>query len=242
MTVLDLTVPIPPVETQREKPDGPAKYVATVATHRWHIASSAGDYTARVHVFSYWSMSGTYIDFPGHVVETDDGVDAASASLADLFRVESAVLHLRRQDEPGAVSAAELEAAAAGLPAFPGLVLNALGDRRFDEVPPRSVYLSREAVAWMVARGVRLLVSDIYESATRPQNVFPHLFRAGIATVCCPAPLSRLPGKRARITALPCAVPGATQAPCRLIAEYDAGGDPGTERESHDAPEEGIPA
>jgi kynurenine formamidase len=116
----------------------------------------------------------------------------------------------------------ELEAAAPppGPDGYGGaLIVNALGTRRFDEIEERSVYLARQAAEWIVETGVHLLVSDVYESDTDPQNNFPALFGGGVSTVCCPVNLHELTTPRVRLTALPLRFPGVTQLPCRLLAE-----------------------
>ena len=54
-------------------------------------------YTGMIYHFAHDGMVGTYIDLPGHVKETDDGVDAASFPIESLFRVEATVIHLDRE-------------------------------------------------------------------------------------------------------------------------------------------------
>jgi kynurenine formamidase len=165
-------------------------------------------------------MVGTYLDLPGHIRETDDGLDAAGLPLEGLYRVEASVLHMDRGDGSGGVSGEDLERAGPG--AVPGgaLVINALGARRFDEVAFRSVWLETSAVRWIRDSGVRLLVSDIYESPGL-HGVFYDLFRAGISTVCHPVDLHRLSAPRGRLTVLPVRIAGVTQLPCRVVAEWE---------------------
>jgi kynurenine formamidase len=222
MTLTDLTVPMRPAEPQWDEPGQAPRIVPVLHTHTWRLDAVPTPYQARVHYFTFWGMAGTYIDFPGHIVETDDGQDAASVPAAALFRVDAAVVRLDLAARPGPVNAADLQAGCRFQQPTPGLLINALGNSRFDDVPERSVYLSRDAVQWIVNRGTRLLVSDIYESNADPQDVFRTLFRAGIATVCLPAALGVVTSPRARLTALPLRIPGATQLPCRLLAEHES--------------------
>ena len=98
------------------------------------------------------------------------------------------------------------------------LVINALGAARFDEIEERSVYLELDAVEWIIASGVQLVVADVYESRAL-HGVFPALFAAGIATVCCPVNLHQLITPEVRLTVLPVRFPGVTQLPCRVVAE-----------------------
>jgi len=179
-------------------------------------------YVARVHAFVHSSMAGTYVDLPGHIQETDDGQDAAGFPAADLFRIESDVIHLDRASDTGAVTAAELAAADPAPPgrAAPGLVVNALGARRFDAIRMRSVWLAPDAVRWITARGVRLLVSDVYESPGL-HGVFSALFRSRITTVCQPVDLHCLTAARVRLTVLFPRFRGVTQLPCRVVAERE---------------------
>jgi kynurenine formamidase len=221
MSVIDLTVSMRPAEPQIDELGQTPRDVPVLHTRTWRIDARPTPYQARVHYFTFWGMAGTYIDFPGHIVETDDGQDAANVSAASLFRVETAVARLDRAARPGPVSAAELEAACACRQPTQGLIINALGQKRYDDIPERSIYLSREAVQWLLARGTRLLVSDVYESDADPQDVFRTLFRAGVVAVCYPAALGVLRSSRVRLTALPLRIPGATQLPCRLLAEEE---------------------
>jgi hypothetical protein len=128
------------------------------------------------------------------------------------------VVHLDRVGGSGAVSAAELAAACPRGRPRPALVINALGQRQFDAIETRSVFLSDGAVEWIVRRNVRLLVSDIYESQAI-HGVFKVLFAHRVATVCAPVNLHLLTSPRVKLTALFLRCPGVTQIPCRLVAE-----------------------
>jgi len=154
-------------------------------------------------------------------VTTDDGADAATVPAEQLYRLEATVIHLDRPDGSGKIGAAELAPACPGDVAGDALIINALGSRRFDEIAERSVYLGREAVQWIVGSGVTVLVSDVYESNTDPQDVFLDLFAGGVHTVCCPVNLGALTASRVRLTVLPLRFTGVTQLPCRVIAEME---------------------
>ena len=194
------------------------------------------------------------LDFPGHILVPADGtnrsnqaLDAASAPLSLLYRVPAWVLRLERRNGSGAITAKELEAAlptatrAAHVREQPGvspraLVINALGSKtRFDEIRRRSVFLRRDAVEWIVSLGVKLLVSDVFESDATPQDVFQTLFACGIICVCNAVNLGVLPttvtptrpdASRVELSCVPLATPGAVQCPVRLLAEVEprAGG------------------
>gem|GEM_PF-465384 len=222
MRIVDLTLAIPRVTLETEHLQAPPQERVTMRTRHWTLRDGPAPYTAAVHFFQHWSMAGTYLDLPGHIVETDDGADAASVPAERWFRRAALVIHLDRESGSGPVTAAELAAASPDSDPADALVLNALGARRFDAIAERSVSLSLDAVDWIAARGARLLVADVYEAAPVPHGVFPALFAHGIATVCAPVNLHRLTQPRVRLTALPLRFPGAVQIPCRVLAEEES--------------------
>ncbi|MDP7395450.1 MAG: cyclase family protein [Lentisphaeria bacterium] len=183
------------------------------------IADKNLSYTGVVYDFSHNSMVGTYIDFPGHIRETDDGRDAATYPVERLFRVDATVVHLDRQNGSGGISAAELQDACPGEVNGGALIINALGHRRFDEIDHRSVYLSAEAGAWICRTGIHLFAADVYESTPELQNIFYSMFQSGISTICQPVNLHLLDKPQVKLTALPARFEQVTQVPCRVIAE-----------------------
>lgn len=211
MKLIDLTDTMP--EKQKDAP--------ICRKEIWDIANAREQVQAAVFRFAHDSMAGTYIDFPGHMVSTDDGVDAANCPPEALYRLDATLARLDRRDKPGAVTAEEL-ASAAGEVTGQALIVHTLGPLRYDDVPERSIYFAREAAEWIVDSGVKLLVSDIYESNDHPQGVFSVLFGGGVSTICCPVNLHLLPAGPITVTALPLKFPGATQLPCRVIAETPA--------------------
>ena len=233
MRLIDLTLPAP--EQQAGEP--------TCRPDEWQLKAGTLPYTAMVYHYRHNSMAGTYIDFPGHIKETDDGVDAITYPLEKLYRVPAAVIHLNRASGSGRIGAQELADACpqgrdasprrprlaqpgrlgeASLPQGAGaLILNALGRLRFDEIVERSVYLGKDAVEWIADRGFHLLVSDVYESNTDPQRVFNILFARRVSTVCCPVNLHLLTQPVVKLTALPLRFVKATQLPCRVVVELE---------------------
>jgi len=208
MALIDLTLGIP----------GPGEREGAARLEERRHAGGGPPYTGLVYHFAHDSMAGTYLDLPGHIRETDDGQDAATYPAGRLFRVDATVVRLDREDGSGGVSAEELRRACAGSAQGGALIVNALG-RRFDEIAFRSVWLSKDAVRWVIDTGVHLLVSDIYESRGL-HGVFYDLFAAGVSTVCHPVNLHLLTAPRVRVTALPLRVSGVTQLPCRVLAEW----------------------
>lgn len=211
MKLIDLTLPVPAQENQQE----------TVQFKENDRSQGGVKYTSRVYQYRHGSMAGTYIDFPGHIKETDDGLHAENYPVTRLFRLPCTVIHLDRKTGSGRIDADELQAACPDHAPAGGLILNALGDRRFDEIEWRSVYLGRSALAWIISRKIHLIISDVYESDADPQAVFPTLFGAGVSTICCPLHLHLLKTPTVRVTALTPRFPGATQLPCRVVAEME---------------------
>ena len=187
--------------------------------HELAIGDKNFSYTGVVYDFSHNSMVGTYIDFPGHIKEVDDGRDAASFPVERLFRIDATVVHLDRESGSGSVSAAELEDACPEEINGGALIINALGHRRFDEIDHQSVYLSAEAGAWICQTGIHLFASDVYESTPKLQNIFYDMFESGISTICQPINLHLLDKPRVKLTALPARFEQVTQVLCRVIAE-----------------------
>lgn len=183
------------------------------------LKSPGIEYTGVCYNFALNSMAGTYLDFPGHIAETDNGRNAGNYPPEKLFRRRAKVIHLNC--ESGAVSAKDL---ADNCPRKPGkgdaLIINALGKRHFAEVPERSVYLDKSAVDWIIEQGIELLISDIYES-NELSGVFYYLFEAGITAICRPVNLDKLDSPEVKITALPLPLSGVKQIPCRLLAELE---------------------
>jgi len=217
MRVIDLTLTVAPQQLEKASFEGTQYMQTTVRPVVWDLPG----YQAMIYHFEHWGMSGTYIDFPGHIKGIGDGTGADRYPIEKLYRVEATVIHMDCASGAGKISAGDLEQACPAAPRGGALVLNALGRRRCDEVAPRSVYLGKDAVRWIAGTGAHLFVSDVYESDTDPQDVFPDLFRAGISTVCCPINLDRLTVPRVRLTALPLRFPDVTQLPCRLVAEWE---------------------
>ncbi len=211
MRLIDLTLPAQ--ERQAGKP--------TCRLDEWHLKAGPLPYTAMIYHYRHNSMVGTYIDFPGHIKETDDGFDALSYPLEKLFRVKAAVVHLDRPSGSGRIGAEELADACPPINRAGALILNALGKLRFDEIVERSVYLGKDAVEWIVDAGFHLLLSDVFESNTDPQQVFNMLFARGVSTVCCPINLHRINQPIVSLTVLPLRFANATQLPCRVVVEME---------------------
>lgn len=210
LRLIDLTLPAPLAQGGQ----------STCALEERHLKAHDVPFTGMVYHFRHDSMLGTYIDFPGHIKETDDGQDSAGYPLEKLYRVEAAVIHLDRASGSGEIGADELAEACPPLEGAGALIVNALGRRRFDEIEERSVCLGKGAVRWIIDSGCHLLASDVYESKSL-HGVFNELFAHGISTICCPINLHLIDRPRVRLTALPIRFPGVTQLPCRILVEME---------------------
>ena len=196
----------------------PAGAEAKVRLREVPLKSAQTAYTGMVYDFEFNSMDGSYLDLPGHIRETDDGQRADNISAADFYRLPCSVIRLDRKSGSGAVSAAELEAAFGGRVSTPALMINALGPLDPDEIDNRSVWLDFSALDWMIEAGVRLLLSDIYESKAL-HGVFLKLFAAGISTVCGLRNMCKVRGRFAEVTVLFPKIATLTQIPCRVLAD-----------------------
>ena len=162
-------------------------------------------------------MTGSYIDFPGHISETADGMHAGNFPLSSFYRVPATLL--RPKLSGNGITAAGLAEARGSLPPTPCLVIHG---RAGTNIPltSRQIYLAMEAVEWIIDSGCRLLVSDTYESE-RLDGVFLKLFGAGISTVCMPVNLSKLTSQVMKITVFTPLLDGFVQIPCRIAAEIE---------------------
>ena len=206
MSLIDLTCAFPPGAD------------AKVRLTEIPLKSAKTAYTGMVYDCGFNSMDGSYIDLPGHIRETDDGQRSDNIDPAQFYRVPCSVIRLDRTSGSGAVSGAELERAFGGRVSTPALMINALGKLDPQDIETRSVWLDFSALDWMISCGIRLLVSDIFESKSL-DGVFLKLFQAGISTVCEPRGMSRIQSKQVELTVLFPKFPGLTQIPCRILAD-----------------------
>lgn len=195
------------------------RFSPEIVEEKISLESGLTKYTGVVYRITCDGMSGTYIDFPGHIAETDNGLSADNFPLEDLYRVPASVIHLNFRSGDGAVTADDLKNAFGGNFSTPALIINALGTLEPKDIECRSVYLDESAVEWIISCGCKLLVSDIYES-TALHGVFLRLFEAGVVTVCMPVNLHKIDAKEVKLTALFPKMPGVYQLPCRLVAEF----------------------
>ncbi len=202
MKLIDLTLPWNTIESEEQ-------FVP--------LRSDRTAYTGVVYDFRLNSMTGSYIDFPGHIRETANGMHAGNFPLSGLYRVPATLLRPKRSGY--GITSSELAEARGNLPPTPCLVIHG---RAGSDIPliSRQIYLTMEAVGWIIDSGCRLIVSDTYESENL-DGVFLKLFGAGISTVCMPVNLDRLSSSVMKITVFTPLLDGFVQIPCRIAAEID---------------------
>ena len=196
----------------------PPEAVRKIRLREVPLKSAQTAYTGMVYDFEFNSMDGSYLDLPGHIRETDNGERADNVPMENFYRVPCSVIRLDRKSGSGAVTGAELEQVFGGKVATPALMINALGPLDPDEIDNRSVWLDFSALDWMIEAGVRLLLSDIYESKAL-HGVFLKLFAAGISTVCGLRNMCKVRGRFAEVTVLFPKIATLTQIPCRVLAD-----------------------
>ena len=194
-------------------------FVATPVTVS--LKSASTQYTGVKYRYEIPGMASSYLDLPGHIAETDDGMRGDNLPADCFYRLETKVLRLNRKSGDGAVTAADLRKAAGNDDNFqaPCIVVNTLAELNPRDIEERSVFLTFAALEFLAAHGCRLLVSDVFESK-RLDGVFLWLFQHRISTVCEPVNLGKLPtDKPVRVSAIFLPLP-ATQLPCRVFAEW----------------------
>ena len=207
MRIVDLTRTIPAANGGRP----------TVERYLVPLSIQGGSYQGVCYRIAMNGMSGTYLDFPGHIECFDDGVHAGNARLADLVMAETTVIHLAVEEGRREVTAGDLEGAGIEVRGAV-LIVHALGEKSAADFTPDTIpYYGKSAIEWIVSKRIRVFASDIYENVRKQQGVFVELFRRGISTVCCPTSLQELRETYPRSCVVPLAMESVTQLPCRFF-------------------------
>jgi len=207
MRIIDLTSPIQAVQ----------EGAPTVSPYIVPLTLRGEKYRGACYRLALNGMSGTYVDFPGHIAEFDDGLDAGNCPIENLFMLDTTVIHLRRDAAVREVTADELEAAGIG---FKGevLIVHALGEKSWSDFDVAAIpYFGPSAIQWIVGRRPKIFVSDIYEKRPDQQGIFVELFRNHISCVCCPANLDQIRETYPKSCIAPLKLDQVKQAPCRLV-------------------------
>lgn len=180
-------------------------------------------FTALCHTMHINGEIGTYIDFPGHIVEYDDGVHAGNCPVEDLFMLDTALIRLDREGLGREVTADELESAGAGVKGDV-LIVHALGTRDCTEFGIEDIpYFGPGAIRWIADKRFRIFASDIYEDKTDMKGIFPELFKRGRATVCLPTNLHEIRETYLKSCIIPVRMAGIVQLPCRFFVVEGVG-------------------
>ena len=193
---------------------------AKISLEHFPLDSDQTKYTGEIWHFACDSMVGTYLDLPGHILETDDGQRGSNLDLADFYRVPTTILHLNRYSNSGAVTANDLHKANGGKDKVNRfLIVHALAEQLAPhDVEWRSVYLDSSAVQWIIDSGCKVLISDVYESE-KLEGVFLQLFKAGVSTVCEPVNLYKLKDCQEPLITIAFQPLPTAQIPITLLAE-----------------------
>lgn len=207
MRLIDLTLPI------ENSPAAPA----VVSPYTLALQARGQPYTAICYRLAMNGMSGTYVDFPGHIVECDDGRHAGNYPLERLFMLDATVLHLAIPPTGHGVTAEELDAAGVAVKGKV-LIVHALGDKGWMDIDPNAIsWYAPSAIDWIVRQRPEIFISDIYEKRPDQQGIFGELFRRHISTVCCPVNLHELRAPYGKCCIIPLKLPGVMQLPCRCF-------------------------
>ncbi len=183
----------------------------------------AGQIVRGVHMRLH---AGSHVDAPEHMVK--GGKQLQDLPL-ELFAGDAVVADLRHRVPGGAIDAADLEKAV-------GDVLQR-GDRLLlrtdcnkDYFAPdwakRAPYLTRDAVKWVIDRGVVLVGFDFYHGADEPDsNVVFYTSRTfgenGVVTMPYLNNLDRITERRVTLLALPLKMLGVEASPVRAVVIED---------------------
>ena len=194
MRVIDLSMPLVPGENVDVRVrDNPPVYLGQEC-YAWDVAIR--------------SHTGTYFETSSHVFR--EGRNTSDVPAEELF-YPCALCRLEGNRGEG-ISGAELDASGGHVRRDDALLVMA-GDA--------SRYFKRDAVAWMVERGVRLLGADLecYDTGfENPTGMFIDLFRAEIPIIAGLTNLDNLTRERFELIVAPLPIRGVGTVPARVLA------------------------
>ncbi len=94
------------------------------------------------------------------------------------------------------------------------------GDALLIHCQQESRYFEREAIKWMIEKGIKLLGSNLltYDRGfENPTGMFVDLFQADIPIIANITNLDKIPTNKARLVVLPLKIPDVCLAPCRAV-------------------------
>lgn len=182
------------------------------------LRSDKTAYTGMVYRFNHESMATTYLDLPGHIRETDDGRNGENLNIADYYRQPARLLRI--PPRTGGITPDDLKKAAGGKKILPFTIIHSFGRKDDGNDPQRLTYLTLESCDFLIGAGVKVLLSDAWESRAL-EGVFLRLFSHGVSTICNLHRMWELPEDRDfLLNVIPLPYPGgATQLLARVFAE-----------------------
>ena len=171
--------------------------------------------------FSSCSSSGSYIDFPGHIDITENGVNAGTVDILEYYR-RKAYLVRPELNAAGGITAQALQDACKDMPGDVKILI-VDGCRLQEDIDPAAgqSYFELETADVLADMHLTCLVADSYEKKNY-EGVFYQFFQRGLPCVCAPCKLWLLPEKTVfTLSVIFLPVNGAVQTPCRLIAELE---------------------
>jgi arylformamidase len=183
----------------------------------------AGQIVRGVHMRLH---AGSHVDAPEHMVK-------GGKQLQDLpletFAGAAVVADLRHRVPGGGITAADLErAVGARLERGDRLLLRTDCNKAYfaPDWAKRSPYLTRDAVAWCIERGVVLVGFDFYHGVDEPDsNVVFYTSRTfgenGVVTMPYLNNLDRITQERVTLLALPLKMVGVEASPVRAVVVED---------------------
>ena len=192
-------------------------FPSSIETYNVSLDIEGESYNAACYKFANDGMCGTYVDFPGHLVEFDDGTHAGNYPMEKLFMVPATFLRLNLQAGQREITIADLEAARTEIKGEMA-ILHALGDKNFYDYTPETIpYLKKETFEWFIGKGIRLFASDVYENKCSYEGIFPAFFKNRITCVCYPVNLQAISSTYLHACVVPLKVDNVVQLPCRFF-------------------------
>ena len=161
---------------------------------------------------------GTHIEAPAHYFEDGKGVTAYPP---ELFMGPMVNLRFAQIAPRGEITSAVMRQACAGLDLQGKIAVVSSPHFRHDMANDQRVVLSHEAVAYLVAEGIKLFGFDdsvtIDTSAALARSVHRELFDHGVLIVEYMGQLDALHAREAYLIALPLRVDGFDSSPVRAV-------------------------
>jgi kynurenine formamidase len=212
MKIIDLTKPI--AKERKGQPTSEKYYLPLPVKEK--------TYQGVLYHLNLNGMSGTYLDFPGHIEEFEDNTHAGNYPLDKLCMLDTTLIRLEKDySQNREITAADLQAVWVE-PRGEVLILHTLGDKNdsdfnLDTIP----YFGQSAITWLMDKllqyNIKIFAADVYEKRPDLQGIFVELFKNHIFTICCMRHLNQLQETYAKSCIAPLIMDDVTQIPCRFF-------------------------